>query len=111
MRKSLRRQVSAIKRAAAKHPLLTSKQLLGRAGVGEVPGTSHCRILQIVAKVVKPNIHPPLTARHEIKRVEWARQYTKIDFHTVLFTDESRATLDRLNGWRRGWIVNGTTKP
>lgn len=110
-RKLSRRQVSAIKREAAKHPLLTSKQLFGKAGVGEVPRTSRCRILQTVAKVVKPNIHPPLTTRHKTKRVEWARQYMKIDFQTVLFTDECRATLDGPDGWCRGWLVNGTTKP
>ena len=68
-RKLTRRQVSAVKREAAKHPLLTSKQLFAKAGVSEVPRTSRCRLLQTVAKSVKPNIHPPLTSRHKTKRV------------------------------------------
>ena len=38
-RKLTRRQVSAVMREAAKHPLLTSKQLLEEAGVSEVPRT------------------------------------------------------------------------
>ena len=110
-RKLSRRQVSAIKREAVKHLLLTSKQLFEQAGVGEVPRTSRCHIHQTVAKNVKPNIRPPLNSRHKAKRVEWARQYMKVDFQTVLFTDECRATLDGPDGWCRGWLVNGTTKP
>ena len=51
-RKLSRWQVSAIKREAAKHPLLTSKQLFEKAGAGEVPRTSRCCILQTFAKVV-----------------------------------------------------------
>ena len=110
-RKLTRRQVSAVKREAVKHPLLSSKQLFEKAGVSEVPRTSRCRILQTFAKSVKPNIHPPLTSRHKTKRVEWARHYMKVDFQTVLFTDECRATLDGPDGWSRGWLVNGMTRP
>ena len=76
-----------------------------------IPRTSRCRILQTVAKAVKPNIRPPLNTRHKAKRVEWARQYMKIDFETVLFTEECGATLDGPDGWCRGWLVNGTDKP
>ena len=97
-RKLSRWQVSAIKREAAKHPLLTSKQLFEKAGAGEVPRT-HCRILQTFAKVVKLNTHPSLTTRHKTKRVEWAKQCMKVDFQTVLFTNECRATLDKPDGW------------
>ena len=57
------------------------------------------------------HIHPPLTSRHKTKRVEWARNYMKVDFQTVLFTDECRATLDGPDGWSRGWLVNGMTRP
>ena len=105
--KGVRRKlsVSAIKREAVKHPLLTSKQLFEQAGVGEVPRTSRCHIHQTVAKNVKPNIRPPLNSRHKAKRVEWARQYMKVDFQTVLFTDECRATLDGPNGWCRGGLL------
>ena len=110
-RKLTRHQVSAVKHEAAKHPLLTSKQLFEKAGVSEVPRTSLCRLLQTVAKSVKLNIHPPLTSRHKTKRVEWARHYMNVNFLTVLFTDECRATLDGPDGWSRGWLVNGITRP
>ena len=101
MRQKLtRRQVSAVKRETAEHPLLTSKQLFQKAGVSEVPRTSRCRLLQTVAKSVKPNIHPPLTSRHNTKRVEWARHYMKVYFQTVLFTYEWQATLlTCINAW------------
>ena len=61
----------------------------------EPPALVYFRPLQ---KSVKPNIHPPLTSRPKTKRVEWARHYMKVDFQTVLFSDECRATLDGPDG-------------
>ena len=39
------------------------------------------------------------------KRVEWAKQYMKLDFRRVLFTDDCRATLD---GFCRGCLHTAT---
>ena len=33
----------------------------------------------------------------------------KTNFEKVLFTDESRATLDGPDSWMSGWLLNGTT--
>ena len=61
--------------------------------------------------MTKPVIGPPLTARRKTKQLEWARQYFKTDFQTVLFTDECRATLDGPDGRSREWLVRGSPQP
>ena len=33
------------------------------------------------------------------------------DMKYVLFTDESRATLDGPDGWAKGWVINGDQAP
>ena len=35
----------------------------------------------------------------------------KVDFSKVIFTDECRATLDGLDDWARGWIIQGQSIP
>ena len=35
----------------------------------------------------------------------------KTDMNFVLFTDESRATLDDPDGWAKGWVYNGEQAP
>ena len=65
----------------------------------------------IKREAVKLSIHTPLTTRHRNQRLEWAKEYVKTDFETVLFTDERRATLDGPDGWCRSWLVSACSKP
>ena len=44
-------------------------------------------------------------------RIDWAETYTKTDMKHVLFTDESRATLDGPDGRSKGWVIRGDQCP
>ena len=101
------RQLRQVKRAAAKMPCHSSRQVFEAAGASNVPRTTRCRVLQRFAAVRKPSCQPPLSTAHKQKRLQWAKQYMKTDFKTVLFTDECRATLDGPDGWSGGWLVDG----
>jgi hypothetical protein len=43
--------------------------------------------------------------------MEWSKKYMKTEIKFVLFTDESRATLDGPDGWEKGWVFNGDDCP
>ena len=44
----------------------------------------------------------PSIARRDRLRMEWARKYMRTDTMLVLFTDESKATLDGPDGQSKG---------
>ena len=48
---------------------------------------------------------------HKEKRLQWARQYMKVDFTGEIFTDECRASLDGCDGWACGCVAHGRTTP
>ncbi|CAB3977339.1 Transposable element Tc3 transposase [Paramuricea clavata] len=52
-----------------------------------------------------------LTPRHKRLRMEWSRKYTRTDMKFLLFTDESRASLDGPDGWAKGCVFNGDNCP
>ena len=69
-----------------------------------MPKTTRNTILRTIAKVRSPEKKPPLTAKHVLQRIEWAKSYMKQDMMYVIITDENRATLDSTDGWSKGWV-------
>ena len=93
-----------------KKPSSTSKTILDNAGVENVSKSTRCRVLQGLARHVKPDIRLPLKVIHQEKRLNWASEYVKLDFKVELFTDECRATHDGPDGWSKGWVANGSNR-
>ena len=93
-----RREISSLKRAVSKTPHSTSSTIFEKAGVPSKSRAGRCKILKTFEKVTKPTRRPPLSLRHKLARLEWAKSYKKTNFEHVLFTDESRATLDGPDG-------------
>ena len=101
--------MSSIRRAVAKNPHSTSFRIFDEAGVPTRSRAGRCKILKSIGKVRKPKITPPLKARHKLASLQWAKTYMKTNFEHVLFTDQSRATVDGPDGWMGGWLLNGAT--
>ena len=108
-RKVSRREISSIKKTLSKNSHSTSAKIFHEAGVPSRSRAGRCKILRNIGKAAKPSIKPPLKQRHKLARLDWAKSCMKTNFENVLFTDESRATLDGPDGWMSGWLLNGTT--
>ena len=108
-RKISRKEISTVKKTLSKNPHSTSAKIFHEAGVPSRSRAGRCKILRSIGKVTKPTIKPPLKQRHKLARLNWAKSGMKTNFVNVLFTEESRATLDGPDGWMSGWLLNGTT--
>ena len=107
-RKISRREISTVKKTLSRNPHSTSAKIFHEAGVPSRSRAGRCKILRSIGKVTKPTIKPPLKQRHKLARLDRAKSCMKTNFENVLFTDESRATLDGSDGWMSGWLLNGT---
>lgn len=94
-----------------KNPLLSSQEIFQMAGLNGVKRDKRCRILRELGEIKKSSSRPPLNNTHKEKRLLWARQNMKTDFSKVIFTDESRVTLDGPDGWSKGWVLNNRSVP
>ena len=84
--------------------MLTSAAIIAKAGVYNVCKTNRCKTLKELGKVKVAQRKPPISERYQIKRLNWARKYMKLDFNKVIFMDECRTTLDGPRGTgRRPW--------
>ena len=111
-RKSVsKRDLNSLKRKLRRNPGATSARIFKEAGVPEIPKSTRNRILAKMAETKCTKKNPLLTTRHKTLRINWAKNYMKTDMKHVLFTDESRATLDGPDGWSRGWVLRGDQCP
>ncbi len=107
-----KRDLRHIKINLRKQPGAISKRIFQASGLTGIPKTTRNRILGRIAKHKAPaQRRPPLSSRHKNLRFNWARQYMKTNMEYVLFTDESRATLDGPDGWAKGWVIKGYPAP
>lgn len=42
--------------------------------------------------------------RYSNLRLQWAQKYMRLDMSCILFSDETRATLDGPDGLANGWV-------
>ena len=111
-RKSVsKRDLNSLKRKLRKLPGASSAKIFKEAGVLSIAKSTRNRILARVAETKCAKKNPLLTTRHKTLRINWAKTYMKTDMKHVLFTDESRATLDGPDGWSRGWVIRGDQCP
>ena len=99
-----RRDLSKIAREMEKKPLSSSKEIFVSAGLDDIPRTTRCRYLKKFGKPCKAKKQPPLNTIQKEKRVNWAKNYMKMESSRVIFTDECRATLDGPDGFSTGWV-------
>lgn len=111
IRKISKRDLHSVKRTASRRPLASSRDIFIDAGVPNIPRSTRNTIMKTISRVAKASTRPPLNSTHRHKRLAWAKTYLKMDFNTVIFTDECRATLDGPDGWSSGWVLNGTKPP
>ena len=109
--KATKRSKSLLARKLKQNLLSTSRKLFCGACIQNCNRTLRCKIISTIGKIVQPIRQPPLSEVHRSKRVAWAKQYMKLDFRRVIFTDQCRATLDGPDGICRGWLHTVTEIP
>ena len=103
------RDLGKKKRSLSANPHSTSKAVFDHAGFTGISKRTRNRILKRMSDQRAPTKCPPLSDINCQKRLAWATKYLKTDFRNVLWTDETRATLDGPDGWTKGWLLKGAS--
>lgn len=101
------RNLRRIRRALSANAGKNSGEIFAAAGIQNVPKSTRNKVLHEMGKNVSPIKMPPMNVKHRERRVLWARKYMKLPPKHILFTDESRATLDGPDNWSKGWVISG----
>ena len=96
--------MNKLQRAVINNLLATGNNVFEESGVKIVTRTSRNKVLTIIARVVKPTKQPSITPLHQERRMNWVEKYMKMNFESVIFTHECRATLEGPDGWSYGWF-------
>ena len=91
--------MTVLKMAIARNPLTTSRKCFNESNIQVESRTSRWRIIQVLAEMKSAIKMPPLIMNHKQRGVEFAVENMKQEFDKILFTDESRATLDGPDGF------------
>ena len=68
-------------------------------------------MLHQIADNVKLSKQPVLPKKHGDERLFWLKEYMKLNFETVIFTDKCRAALDGPDGRGQAWVRTGMPIP
>ena len=85
---------------------LTSRTTFEHTNVSDVPKSTRCRLLRGMRKNIIPAKCPPPDATTQGIAVGMDEKFMKTDMELIIFTDETRATLNGSDGWGRVWIAN-----
>jgi hypothetical protein len=85
-------------------PGATSKIIFKEACLPDIPKITRNRILGKLGSMKTMIKRPSWTPKHKRLWMEWSRKYMKTDMKFVLFTEESRASLDGPDDWAKGCV-------
>ena len=88
----------------------TARQVVGLHGRNVHPVTVRRRLYQIGCHARRPKKGTILSARHRHQRLQWCRvhaRFTRRQWGKVLFSDESKTNVDRVDDRVRVWCTCG----
>ena len=72
--------------------------------MNNIKKSTRCRILKSIAVLKSPVKKPIMTKRH-------IKKYIKYPYSFIMYTDETRASLDGQDRWEHGWVLKREKRP